>query len=163
MRIIGDNLFFFRKECVFSHFHESEFEFFGEKMRYGEEAIQMSKADLYGDRDSFKAIHEATTPGKMKQLGSQVKGYQENKQLWIDNAERICYDVNRARYSQDESARAELTKYKSYKFYEASPHDRLFGIGYSLNFRDLMKNVDNFGDNILGKCLNKLIDEYDLV
>ena len=43
---------------------------------------------------------------------------------------------------------------------EASPFDRIWGIGYDA--KNAMKNIDSWGENKLGKVLNQVIIELGL-
>lgn len=58
---------------------------------------------------------------------------------------------------QDKSAKAELLAHTGQIFVEASPYDRIWGIGYTA--QDAMQNIDNWGENSLGKILTEISNE----
>lgn len=60
------------------------------------------------------------------------------------------------KFHQNENLKKQLldTKYDGKIFVEASPYDKIWGIGYKES--EAEKNVDNWGENLLGKILTEL-------
>jgi len=51
-----------------------------------------------------------------------------------------------------------MYRYKDYILVEANPKDRIWGIGYS--DYDALNNIDDWGQNLLGKMLNEISKEF---
>ena len=81
----------------------------------------------------------------------------------VDNKiwDKIKYDLVKIglynRFTQDLVAKEELLKHKGKIFVEASPYDRIWGIGYTKE--EAIDNIDNWGENLLGKILTELSNE----
>ena len=64
----------------------------------------------------------------------------------------------RLKFNQNAYIRKELIKTKPRILYEASPYDKIWGIGFC--YRDAInQNESNFGQNLLGKALMQIRDE----
>ena len=91
----------------------------------------------------------------MKSLGRKVTGFVES--TWVANREQIVFDANYYKFSQDPKLKKFIMSKVGMKFVEASPYDRIWGIGY--NARDAPNNYDSWGLNLLGKALDKVRDK----
>ena len=113
------------------------------------------KAIMFKDWETALLIEQSTNPKEMKALGRQVKNF--DPKIW----DEYKYDLVKAglycRFTQDNSAKAELLAHIGQIFVEASPYDRIWGIGYSS--QDAMQNIDNWGENLLGRILTELSQE----
>lgn len=113
------------------------------------------KAIIFKDWETALLIEQSTNPKEMKALGRQVKNF--NSKIW----DEFKYDIVKSglycRFTQDKAAKAELLAHTGQIFIEASPYDRIWGIGY--NAQDAMQNIDNWGENLLGKILTELSKE----
>jgi len=85
------------------------------------------KARLFGDAESERAILSATSPAAAKRLGRQVRGFKED--LWLRQRFGIAVRGNRAKFGQNGGPKRFLRSTGSKILAEASPHDRIWGIG----------------------------------
>ena len=97
-------------------------------------------------------------PRDAKKLGRQVSGFIEED--WEKERENAMMDTLRLKFSQSEEARYELLRLKYFdkSFVEASPRDRIWGIGMSEDDPNLL-DTSRWGLNLLGKCLDRIRQE----
>ena len=101
----------------------------GQTFPTAEHFMMYRKALLFGDRDSAEAILLADNPGKAKALGRKVQSF--NESVWVDRRTEIVEAGNRLKFSQNQDLAAYLSKTGSKVLVEASPSDRIWGIGMS--------------------------------
>lgn len=138
---------------VFSNWHKSLFKCRGEWFSYMEQYMMWAKAIEFGDLATAKKILNAKTPKEHKDLGRQVKNF--DPVAWDNHKEDLVYEGLKAKFEQNLGMRAILKASKG-TLVEASPVDRIWGIGYSEE--TAMENINNWGENLLGKLLTKLRD-----
>lgn len=140
---------------VFSNWHPSTFVVNDISYNCAEQYMMYMKAMTFGDTNTAALIMKATHPKEQKKLGRQVKNYDDAK--WS----AVRYDLVKLgvkeKFLQNPSLKAELLKYKGYILVEASPFDRVWGTGY--DEANALKNIDNWGLNLLGKMLTELSNE----
>lgn len=119
-----------------------------------EQYMMYHKAMLFSDQDVAAKILQTTDQKQIKALGRKVKGF--NEDAWIKNRERIVYNGNFLKFTQNPKLLAYMKKNKSAYFVEASPLDDIWGIGY--NAASALKNKDRWGLNLLGVALCKVRD-----
>lgn len=107
------------------------------------------KAALFGDTETMASLLEANDPKRIKALGRQIKPFDEV--TWVAQRERIVFEGNKAKFSQDEDLKKLLLGTEDKVLVEASSLDRIWGIGFSE--AKAMENRDRWGDNLLGKAL----------
>ncbi len=130
-------LFFYSAASPLSNFHPSTFIINGETYTCGEEYIQTSKARFFKDHETYKKIKVCASPGQMKALGSNVKGF--NSAAWATCVENVATKCQLEKFSQNKELRDYLLSTESKSLIEASPKDSFWGIGISLNDPDIIK------------------------
>lgn len=136
--------------------------------RFSEEGVEYScaeqfmmaeKARMFHDEEMLKKIMEAAHPKEMKAYGRAVKDF--DKETW-DNA---CYDIvkrgNKAKFSQNPELWEYLKQTKNRILVEASPRDRIWGIGMGKSNPDAENPLKWRGTNLLGFALTQVRDELD--
>lgn len=112
-----------------------------------EHFMMAEKARLFGDEETLAQILAAAHPGGAKQLGRQVRGFDET--AW----EKARFDVvvrgNEAKFTQNPELGEFLRATGGRILVEASPVDRVWGIG-------LAENDPGAGDPAAWKGLNLL-------
>lgn len=121
----------------------------------GEQYMMHSKAILFKDFEIASKILLETNPRIIKGLGRLVKNF--NNKIWNDKKYEIVKYGLQKRFEQDSEFHNELLKYKSKILVEASPYDRIWGIGYSKEHA--LDNIANWGENLLGKILTEICNE----
>lgn len=129
---------------------ESDIEF-----KTSEHYMMYYKAKLMGDNKTAEEILKCMTPKRVKALGRKVYPWDEDK--WIKNRERIMYEGCLAKFSdpRNEELKDKLIATYPKILVEASPYDKIWGIG----MRSTVKGVEDpknwKGLNLLGKALNR--------
>ena len=142
---------------MFSNWYISDDQFTVDGITYncGEQYMMYQKAMTFNDKETAKKILDEIVPNEQKKLGRLVKNY--NDSTW----NRVRYNIVKrglfAKFSQNENLKEYLLKYKGYQIVEASPYDRIWGIGYYE--QDAINNINNWGENLLGKILTELAQE----
>lgn len=89
--------------------------------------MMAEKARLFGDEASHRAIVQAPTPAEAKKLGARVGGFSE--ETWLQHRFDIVVRGNLARFTQNSELGEFLAKTGDQVLVEASPIDRIWGIG----------------------------------
>ena len=92
-----------------------------------EQFMMASKARLFGDDTALSSILTSDDPREQKRLGRQVRHF--DPVLWQDECEAIVLRGNLAKFSQNEEMRVALENTGARRIAEASPHDKVWGIG----------------------------------
>ncbi|KAF4616778.1 hypothetical protein D9613_008640 [Agrocybe pediades] len=121
-----------------------------------EHYMMLQKALLFGDTAIARQILEVTGAGQtemahIKQLGRKVQGFDEAK--WIHERERIVLEGNILKFQQNKDLRQKLLSTDGRILVEASPRDRIWGVGYGA--KNALSRKDEWGLNLLGKALEK--------
>lgn len=114
------------------------------------------KAILFVDKEIATKIALEPEPSKQKALGRKVKGF--DIKTWNEKREKIVEDGNWWKFTQAKEGdlRDLLLKTGDRLLVEASPYDRIWGVGYSAAKAEA--NRGNWGENLLGKALMKVRD-----
>ncbi len=116
--------------------------------------MMAEKARMFNDRDTREKIMQAATPGEAKSLGRQVRGFREEQ--W--GAERFSLVVrgNAAKFDQNEPLRRFLCSTGTAILVEASPVDRIWGIGLAQDDPAATEPRQWLGENLLGFALMRV-------
>lgn len=139
----------------FSNWHLANFEYLGIVFNCAEQAMMYMKAKSFGDEEIANRILNCKYPKEHKELGRRVRNFDYEK--WCEVRFEIVKNILRCKFVQSQELKSELLKYKGYEFVEASPFDRIWGIGYSET--DALDHIDDWGENLLGKILTELSAE----
>lgn len=138
------------KPC-FSQWWPSPFSIDGVSYPTAEHFMMAEKARLFGDEDASARILRALSPKEAKELGKKVKGF--NEQVWVEARFRLVVAGNLAKFGQN----GELGKYllgtEDKVLVEASPVDRIWGIGLSADDEKVNNPEKWRGLNLLGFAL----------
>lgn len=149
--------FFWRDESPFSQWHPSEFVVEGARFLCAEQYMMHGKARLFGDAEVAARVLAARTPREHKALGREVRGF--DGALWERERERIVYDGNHAKFTQNPSMLAALLATAGTELVEASPLDRIWGVGLAEEDPRIQDPAQWRGLNLLGKVLNRLRED----
>lgn len=119
--------------------------------------MMAQKAALFGDDASYAKIIATHNPKLCKALDRKVKGFDED--VWVDNRERIVYEGNFMKFSQNPALCAALLDTKNTCIVEASPYDKIWGIGMKETHKDAITPSKWRGLNLLGKALMKVREQ----
>ena len=123
-----------------------------------EHYMMAKKALLFDDQDMFTKIINSNHPKDAKRLGRMVSNFNSN--IWDNNKYEIVLNGNLLKFRQNEEYKYYLTNTIPYNLVEASPYDKIWGIGlpppkdkYDYYFIDEWK-----GENLLGFALMEVRD-----
>ncbi len=143
------------KSC-FSQWYESSFEIDGIHYPTAEHYMMAEKARLFGDNEITLKIAAAKNPGEAKKYGREVKKF--NEQIWIKNRFAIVVNGNKAKFSQNQDLKQFLLNTKDRVLVEASPVDKIWGIGLASD-DPVIEDPNHWkGLNLLGYALMEVRD-----
>lgn len=116
-----------------------------------EHFMMAAKALLFGDADTAARIREAPHPGAAKTLGRQVRGFEE--QRWAAHRFDLVVTGNMAKFGQHPDLRDFLIGTGDRVLVEASPQDRIWGIGLAADDERATSPHQWQGLNLLGFAL----------
>jgi ribA/ribD-fused uncharacterized protein len=135
----------------FSQWYPSKFEIDGKKYNCAEQWMMEQKALFFGDGKMAKRIMEEKSPNIQKAFGKKVTPFDGEK--WME----VCYDIvlkgNIAKFSQNPKLLKVLLDTGDIEIVEASPYDRIWGIGLSENDARAQDKGQWRGMNLLGKVV----------
>ena len=124
-----------------------------------EQYYMYMKAFIFNDFDTAKLILATNNCKEQKKLGRNVKGF--DQQRW----DILKYDVMWTgvynKFLQNPGLLTMLRSEQCEKFVEASPFDRIWGIGYDENTA-MTVSENEWGENLLGKILTNVRDQLTL-
>jgi len=142
----------------FSQWFELPFIVDGTTYKTSEHWMMANKALLFNDVKTYDKIIVANKPGEAKELGRQVLGFDD--QIWNENRFEIVVQGNIHKFNQHIAYADYLVNTKDRILVEASPVDKIWGIGLSKD----AEHIDNphfwCGQNLLGFALMKVRDFF---
>ena len=135
----------------FSQWFEASFEVEGQIYLTAEHFMMAEKARLFGDLETRASILTARTPAEARKLGRRVKGF--DNAAWDQARFDIVVRANEAKFSQNQALRDYLLTNGDRVLVEASPADRIWGIGLAANDERAMEPRAWCGLNLLGFAL----------
>mgnify|MGYP000865870243 CR=1 FL=1 len=138
------------KGC-FSQWFEASFDIDGRTYLTAEHFMMAEKARLFHDDETRASILAARTPAEAKKLGRGVNGFDDA--LWEQTRFDIVVRANEAKFSQDPALRDYLLTTGDRVLVEASPVDRIWGIGLAANDEQALEPRAWCGLNLLGFAL----------
>ncbi|GBG14839.1 ADP-L-glycero-D-manno-heptose-6-epimerase [Novimethylophilus kurashikiensis] len=151
MRITETMVLFWRTEDVFSNWHPAVFYENGVRFINTEQHMMWHKAMLFGDTETAAKILRKVHPMDMKQLGREVKGYDDA--VWAAKRLEIVTEGNFLKFTQNSAMKAELLATGSREIVEASPVDTIWGVGLDENDPRVEDPANWHGLNLLGEAL----------
>jgi len=147
--------YFFYKNC-FSQWHESNFTIDGVVYCRAEQWMMAEKARLFNDPVTEKLIMEATHPRDHQRFGREVRNF--DQAIWDASARDIVFQGNYAKFEQNADLREKLLATGDKLLVEASPTDRIWGIGLGMDDERRHDPKNWQGTNWLGEVLTKVRD-----
>jgi hypothetical protein len=151
-------LFFWRKESLFSQWHPSIFAHRGETFLTAEQWMMAGKARLFGDDDVRAKILASRDPAQQKRLGRKVRNFDGAR--WEAHAFGIVYVGNWLKFARGTARHETLLATAPCTLVEASPVDRIWGIGLAAEHERAVHRAQWNGENRLGQVLTRLRDDF---
>jgi ribA/ribD-fused uncharacterized protein len=135
----------------FSQWYEAPFAVDGHRYPTAEHFMMAEKASLFGDQTTKEQVLQAPNPGAAKALGRQVRGFDET--TWLQNRFAIVVRANQAKFTQNIDFRQFPQQTGDRILVEASPVDRVWGIGLAKDDERVNDPNQWRGLNLLGFAL----------
>jgi ribA/ribD-fused uncharacterized protein len=118
-----------------------------------EQYMMACKAKTFKDTERLDLIMQSNSPAFQKKMGREVENYDED--VWNAVREDVVLYANLAKFTQDSSLKQWLLATKDLVIVEASPYDKIWGIGmYMDNPNAIIPDKWN-GLNLLGVAVMK--------
>ncbi|MCP3920968.1 MAG: NADAR family protein [Desulfobacterales bacterium] len=141
------------KEC-FSQWWSNSFEINSIVYKTAEHFMMAEKARLFKDEERLNKILSSRDPGAAKRFGREIRNFDND--LWLQNRFEIVVRGNNAKFSQNNELRKFLINTKDRVLVEASPVDKIWGIGLSEDDPHASNPEKWKGLNLLGFALMKV-------
>lgn len=150
MRIENNTIYFYGSSEPFSNWYKCDFKMGNVIFNCSEQALMYSKALYFKDTKTAEKILKTKNPRKQKELGRQVSNYEDK--IWSDIRQNIMTEILKHKFNSGKLKYLK-EKYKEYKFVEASPYDKIWGVGLDENNDKILDENNWLGQNLLGKCI----------
>ena len=159
-----DDFVFFWKPCkdgvldkgCFSQWYMSPFVIDGLKYNCAEQYMMAMKANLFGDDEICKEIIGETSPKRIRELGRLVRNF--DGAVWGEHKAEFVRQANFAKFTQCEELRKFICSTEGKILVEASPFDRIWGIGMGEHNEKCVNPATWRGSNLLGFTLMEVRD-----
>lgn len=145
---------FWHPPAVYGQWTDSPFVVDGVTYSCAEQFMMAEKARLFGDAAVCAKILASRDPREHKALGRQVAGF--DRAVW----ERACLDIvvrgNLAKFTQNPAMRAVLMATGDRLLVEASPLDKIWGVGLRADDPRIHDRANWRGQNLLGEALMRV-------
>lgn len=118
-----------------------------------EQFMMHRKAVLFDDHDTANKILLTNVPKVQKELGRMVSNF--NPTVWDEKKFDIVKLGNRLKFTQNPIFLEELKLTKGKLLVEASPYDRIWGIGFEVGDPNI-NDESKWGENLLGKAITEV-------
>ncbi|WP_459706855.1 NADAR family protein [Actinophytocola sp. KF-1] len=149
-------VFFWGPENGLSQWHPSSFTDGERTFATAEHYMMWRKAVLFDDHDTAERVLAADHPRAARDLGRQVRGF--DQATWEANRSGIVVDGNALKFAQHDDLRAALLGTGDRVLVEASPFDRIWGIGLREDDPRASDPARWRGLNLLGFALGDVRD-----
>ncbi len=148
------------KACL-SQWYPQEFCFSVAHYNCMEQFMMANKAELFGDMETKDKIMQCSTPKQAKAFGRMVKDF--DQEIWDKFKHSIVVNGNWCKFSQNRALCDFLLATGDSILVEASPVDKIWGIGLAADNPDAQDPLKWKGQNMLGFALMEVRDELQKV
>lgn len=147
------------KTC-FSQWYNCRFIADGVEYHTAEQYMMAQKALLFHDEEVLQKIMQADNPAVYKKLGREIRNF-DGKQ-WDEHKYQIVVNGNLAKFSQNQDLLDFLLKTGDRILVEASPYDRIWGIGMAKDAPNIENPFFWKGSNLLGFALMEVREKLSV-
>lgn len=116
-----------------------------------EQLMMYKKAILFKDYETANLILKSNNQAEIKKLGRKVSNF--NSSVWDKHKFNIVTKGNLLKFSQNKDLKKALLSTKDNILVEASPYDKVWGIGLDASQAAITDPSEWPGENLLGKAL----------
>ena len=146
--------FFWNNRTPFSNWYPSIFTWGGITFSRGEQYMMYRKAMRFGDTEIAEKIMSTDDPAEQKALGREVRGY--NDAVWAAQRYQIMVEGLYEKFNQNPKLKDALLATEGTEMVEASPYDRIWGIGLTAHDNRAQDKSTWLGQNLLGQVLDEV-------
>lgn len=114
-------------QTCLSQWYGVKFEVAGVEYHTAEQYMMAQKALLFDDKEVYDQIMLADNPREYKALGRKIRNF--DGKVWDSRKYSIVVEGNKAKFSQNADLREYLLSTGDAILAEASPYDKIWGIG----------------------------------
>lgn len=122
-----------------------------------EQYMMAEKARVFGDREIHTEIMKSASPKEIKALGRKVRNF--DKTIWDTVKHSVVLNGNYYKFTQNDGMRDFLLSTGDKILVEASPLDKIWGIGLAADHDNARHPAAWKGENLLGFALMEVRDE----
>lgn len=154
----SDFLFFWGNDVdnPYSQWQPSPFTIGDYTFPTAEHWMMLQKALYFKDEESAKIIMSNPNPDAAKRQGRLVKNFDANK--WAEVAYDLVVAGNEEKFKQNPDMLKRLLGTGDRVIVEASPYDKIWGIGMGIDHKDIRNPEKWQGENLLGYALMEVRD-----
>jgi ribA/ribD-fused uncharacterized protein len=141
-------------DSCFSQWWSCAFTVEGQRYSSAEQLMMAEKARLFGDEVTRGKILATDNPSYAKKLGRTVSGFDEAR--WIAQRFELVTTGNLAKFGQNDPLKFHLLSTRDEVLVEASPIDRIWGIGCAAEEPAARDPAQWRGLNLLGFALMRV-------
>ena len=145
------SVFFYGNKDPFSNFFRTPFTYDGQTFQSSEQCFMYQKAKFFCDNDNAARIVNETNPAAAKALGRKVRNFKDS--VWLGHRKKFMTDANLEKFRQNPALAAVLLATGDKRLAEASPRDRIWGIGMGVSNPKINDRAAWKGLNLLGQVL----------
>lgn len=116
-----------------------------------EQWMMAEKARVFADQKILEQVLKSNDPKVIKELGRQIRFFDEH--TWDTRKYDVVYQGNLLKFAQDESLKSFLLSTENKILVEASPYDKIWGIGMKQDEEGVRGPSNWKGQNLLGFAL----------
>ena len=142
----------YKENGFLSNFHSSKFEINGITFNCNEQYYVYRKCihfDTY-NQSLINNILNEYSPYEVKKYGRLINNF--DQMVWNNHKYSVMLEGLINKFTQNPELAQMLLNTRDAYLYEASPYDRIWGIGYTTPDAYNIE-LQNYGENLLGKCL----------
>lgn len=139
----------------FSNWFIRDFKIGGVTFNSVEQYMMYIKAKTFNDTEAALLIMESSNQKEIKALGRSVKNYKDKE--WNEIRQSVVQEALLAKFTQHSDLQEVLLSTGEAELVEASPYDRVWGIGIA-NTPLIQDKRSWRGKNLLGKSLMQVRD-----
>jgi len=150
-RITDTHVFFWNS--IYSQWYttSNQFEEDGVVYSNAEKYMMCKKSEVFGATDILEQMLATDNPRLIKQLGRQISNFSD--EVWDQHKMQIVTQGNVLKFGQNPDLLEILKEHKDKIIVEASPQDRIWGIGLHWDNDDVLDENKWRGQNLLGECI----------
>jgi hypothetical protein len=154
---VTDTHVYFWGDPTLSNWGPAPFTYKEKNFYNSEQAFMWEKALCFGDTETANQILETSNPRTAKDLGRLVKNYDEK--IWETKRFDAMFDVCLAKFSQNPARLETLLSTGNKTIVEASPYDKVWGVGIHWTDDEILDENNWKGQNLLGRVLMKVREQ----